>query len=175
MRTERAEQATAAVMRVLAAYRSGRGRLAGVGTGGRLRPAYEWVDDESTPLAEIVALVEVFTDERFEDAYGYGMVGTSWHDRRRAWKQNGVNIEHCPVWGVVDALIHARNAVLHNSGRLTRLQVKTSASRAATIASLSVAGIVVGDHDQLVLTPTQVEAAAVAARMYVTWLDANAP
>ena len=174
MISELAERASAAVMRSLAAYRAGLGRLAGVGSGGRLGDRGAWDADEQQVIADIVSEMEVFTDTRLELAAGAVSLPTTWVQRRKAWAKLGIELTAYSGWPALNGFIDARNAILHRRGRLTRKQLQTSADRAATVNSLARAGIGLRD-DQLVLGPTQVELASGIVRDYVSWLDRQAP
>jgi len=175
MESERAEQARAAIMRSLAAYRSGLGRLSGIGTSGRLTPAFEWRTDESNALAEIVALGEVFTDDRFQDAYRAPMDALTWSHRHTKWRQHGVDLVGWRRWQAMSGYIAARNAILHNNGHLTSAQTKSPERRQGTLTALRAANLQITTGDRLMISHLDVEAAALLIRDYIAWLDTTAP
>jgi hypothetical protein len=97
-----------------------------------------------------------------EDAVIRGTAG--WSDQQRSFKDwLGVDED----WKAVERLAEARNAVAHGLGKLTRHQMKREQS---VKGKLKAAGIAV-DNNRVVLSDTNLAAAALACRNFVEKLD----
>jgi hypothetical protein len=129
------------------------------------------VTRDANAVVDLVAIAESFAVARWSTVSA-APAGKSWQDRRRQWLQHGVDFNACPTWHELDGYIAARNAVQHNLGKLTDLQL--GKLKPSVLAALAAAGIE-RNGDAVLLRAVDVDRCAQTCQQYIHWLDVAAP
>lgn len=182
--TERAEASCALLVATLAAHR---GTVARQPTRSRTRRLAPPAEDRAqiqcqATLVRLLSITEAFCVDRLLDqvelavapdrhpsaagAWDDAAIGAtrSWNNQKRAYKQwLGVG----PSWTPIEHLAHARNAVAHGLGALTRQQLRDVDS---VIAKLKLVGIPV-QSERVVLSDSSLATAAMICREFIRELD----
>lgn len=192
-----AEKAVRLLMVTVAQYRRGEAALAGLPQiGGRLQvlPAGSVtgrVRRESV-LVRSVSILESYVhgqlvarldplvppprSELVETLYGEfedrGV--TSWPQTEAYFKKHvhsSVKLKSHQSWNRVNAVIEARNAVVHGLGRFTARQARREVPKQVTTHLKALKFDIPADLSRVIVTPTAVREMAVLLRDYVEWLD----
>jgi hypothetical protein len=129
------------------------------------------VTRDANAVVDLVAIAESFAVARWSTV-SPAAAGKTWEERRKQWLQRGVDFNACPTWNKVDGYIAARNAIQHNLGRLTNLQL--GKHKVTILAALSAAGIQC-NGDAVLLRATDVDRCADVCQQFIRWLDLAAP
>ena len=188
--SERAEQTEARTNRALAHFRAQTAAGSASGGSGGLRGWTSASAASTYPLHDailrIIAIAEEFSTSRFIDAIEpllpsdpivfalweaeLDRSGDTWPKRNELWKKHkNINIKTFPRDKELQGFIHARNAITHGLGCLTRRQLRnrTATAQALQEANISLRG------DLLVIEDSHVEACAEMVKAFVCWLDAS--
>jgi hypothetical protein len=125
---------------------------------------------DANAVVDLVAIAESFAVARWSNV-STAAAGKSWQDRRKQWLQHGADFNACPTWHELDGYIAARNAIQHNLGRLTDLQL--SKHRQSVLAALAAASIE-RNGDVVLLRAADVDRCAHTCQQFIRWLDVAA-
>jgi hypothetical protein len=126
---------------------------------------------DANAVVDLVAIAESFAVARWSTVSA-AAAGKSWQDRGKQWLQHGVDLNACPTWHKLDGYIAARNAIQHNLGSLTDLQL--GKHRASVLVALAAAGIE-RNGDAVLLRAVDVDRCAHTCQQFIRWLDVAAP
>jgi hypothetical protein len=163
-------QAEWALSRLMARYREHRSTpVQQMRTGRHNRTVL--VTRDANAVVDLVAIAESFAVARWSTVSA-AAAGTSWPSRRKQWLEHQVNFDACPIWHELDGYIAARNAIQHNLGRLTDLQL--GKYKPSVLAALAAAGIE-RNGDAVLPRARDVDRCAHTCQHFIEWLDIAAP
>ncbi|MEV6930222.1 hypothetical protein AB0M46_37860 [Dactylosporangium sp. NPDC051485] len=125
-------------------------------------------------LTDVVTVVESFVVARLmrlNPGLGYEQIKT-WHARVQMWQQYAVVLTAFPDWQAFMGFVETRNALAHNLGRLTDLQL--GKRRYEVLAQIADAGVQL-NGDLLLVTSEDVQRCVELSAGVVRFVDLNAP
>lgn len=126
-------------------------------------------------VTRLVPLAPAPRSELVETLYGqFEDKGTSsWPDMEAYFKAHlhkGVGLKSHPQWNRVNALIEARNAIVHGLGRFTARQHRKG-TPGKVDTHLKALGFELAKDGRIWVTPRALEQSAELLRAYLEWLD----
>lgn len=126
---------------------------------------------DANAVVDLVAVAESFAVARWSTVSS-AAAGKTWVERRKQWLKQGADFNACPVSQELDGFIAARNAIQHNLGRLTDLQL--GKYKMSILAALAAAGVE-RNGDAVLLRELDVCRCVQTCQQFIRWLDVAAP
>lgn len=98
----------------------------------------------------------------------------SWDETANYFKKHvhsSIRIKNSPDWDLVNAVIEARNAVVHGLGKFTNRQARRNVPKAVSSHLRKLRFELSADGNRVLVTAAALESTVVLLRAYLEWLD----